>query len=497
MIREKRATLTLLMILCSVLVAFPNVEIVKAEPKTIVVPDDFASIQEAVDNAPEGGTVFVRSGSYEKRVRIRKPLSLIGENAKNTIIETPEIIYSEAIIFVDSENVTVSGFTIKNCDYAIWAPSRCKIVGNKIENAQYGIAIGGGDNIISGNNITGRYDGIRADLDDSLISGNIITGHRNIGISVSSGKNLTVYNNKISTNKVGVRLGGSGPFYVYGNNITYNEAFGIQLFGCNNSSIYENNIVGNGAGVELENYDYQSSAPGSGNFVYQNNFVNNQQQVVIDKTWNVLQWDLTEYFPDAINGTDSASWHKDKVGNYWSSYKGTDNEGDGIGDSPYIIDEENQDNYPLMAPIKIFDAGIWEWVSYNVDVVSNSSVSDFSFNPESNLVRFNVEGETGTTGFCRITIPKGLLNTGGEWTVLVGGSPVTATVNEDTDNTYLNFTYDHSTKTVEIIGTTAIPEFPSWIVLPLVITTTLLILIYKKSLPKKHQNQKKSFILGA
>jgi N-acetylneuraminic acid mutarotase len=41
-----------------------------------------------------------------------------------------------------------------------------------------------------------------------------------------------------------------------------------------------------------------------------------------------------------------------------------------------------------------------------------------------------------------------------------------------------------------------IPEFPSWIVLPLVITTTLLILIYKKRLPKKHQNQKKSFILG-
>jgi hypothetical protein len=40
-----------------------------------------------------------------------------------------------------------------------------------------------------------------------------------------------------------------------------------------------------------------------------------------------------------------------------------------------------------------------------------------------------------------------------------------------------------------------IPEFPSWTILPLLITTTLLILIYKR-LPKKHQNQKKSFILG-
>jgi len=51
---------------------------VKAEPKTIIVPDDYSTIQEAVDNAPEGSTVFVKSGKYENRVRIRKPLSLIG-----------------------------------------------------------------------------------------------------------------------------------------------------------------------------------------------------------------------------------------------------------------------------------------------------------------------------------------------------------------------------------------------------------------------------------
>jgi len=45
-------------------------------------------------------------------------------------------------------------------------------------------------------------------------------------------------------------------------------------------------------------------------------------------------------------------------------------------------------------------------------------------------------------------------------------------------------------------NTDSIPEFPSWIVLPLVITTTLLILIYKMRLPKRHQNKKKEFILG-
>jgi hypothetical protein len=44
-------------------------------------------------------------------------------------------------------------------------------------------------------------------------------------------------------------------------------------------------------------------------------------------------------------------WDNGTVGNYWANYNGTDTNNDDIGDSPYIIDANNQDNYPLMAPI--------------------------------------------------------------------------------------------------------------------------------------------------
>ena len=42
------------------------------------------------------------------------------------------------------------------------------------------------------------------------------------------------------------------------------------------------------------------------------------------------------------------TWDDGNKGNYWSDYNGTDSNGDGIGDTPYVIDVLNQDRYPLM-----------------------------------------------------------------------------------------------------------------------------------------------------
>jgi len=52
---------------------------------------------------------------------------------------------------------------------------------------------------------------------------------------------------------------------------------------------------------------------------------------------------------DSINVTEPIhTWDDGREGNYWSDYNGTDVNGDGIGDSAYVFDVQNEDRYPLM-----------------------------------------------------------------------------------------------------------------------------------------------------
>jgi nitrous oxidase accessory protein NosD len=78
---------------------------------------------------------------------------------------------------------------------------------------------------------------------------------------------------------------------------------------------------------------------------YLNNFFNNTENVEKYIT------DLQE-FPTNI-------WDNGTIGNYWSDYEGLDSDEDGIGDTPYIINENNQDNHPLMNPSAIPEFPSW------------------------------------------------------------------------------------------------------------------------------------------
>jgi parallel beta-helix repeat protein len=229
---------------------------------------------------------------------------------------------------------------------------------------------------------------------------------------------------------------------------------GVSLYGCSKNSISGNNITANGGGINLED--------SSNNTIYHNNFIGNAFQVSSDGSSNT--WD---------NGYPSG-------GNYWSDYNGTDlysgqhqnvTGSDGVGDTPYVIDANNTDDYPLMGVFSDFNVA----EGVDVQVVSNSTISDFQFNGTALL--FDVSGVNGTTGFCNVRVPTVLLN--GTLTVLVNAIQVQYNLlpSLNDNQSYLYFTYGHSTEQVTIT-----PEFPSSLIMAMFMLATLLtITIHKKT----------------
>jgi nitrous oxidase accessory protein NosD len=111
--------------------------------------------------------------------------------------------------------------------------------------------------------------------------------------------------------------------------------WGIMMTDGSCNIFYDNYVADyhDGYGVALGGYHCMAE----NNIFYRNTFVNNSKGVGYN-------WDLY----GARN-----FWDNGKEGNYWSDYNGTDVNGDGVGDTPYIINENNSDRYPLMQPIVI------------------------------------------------------------------------------------------------------------------------------------------------
>ena len=306
-----------LLILCSLLVTLPKINTTEAEPKTIVVPDDYPTIQEAIDNADEGDTIFVKKGTYVENPVVNKSVSLVGEDMDTTVIDVT------AGLKVERDNVTITGLTVYDgwTGIAVTA-NHCNISGNKVTDATIGIGLYNSEN--------------------NSIIGNIV---QSIGysaaIQLSYSNNNLLKNNYVDSCTEGIQLrAGSSNNMVTENTITNCQFVAVRLLGeyspprwynPSGNTIMRNNISNSGCGTTI----YGSNR----NIISNNNYVNNTIQFSANEDY-LLAWGYNV----SINTIKE---------NYWSDYNGTDADGDGIGDTPHILYENNMDHYPLMKPVDI------------------------------------------------------------------------------------------------------------------------------------------------
>jgi len=284
-----------------------------------------------------------------------------------------------SVALVNSYNVTVKGLQLKNNGQGVLLANSTtsQITNNNITNNQVGIELFNSTyNSLSKNNITNNYCGFLLTYSsNNTLTGNLITTKHYCGIALLYSDDNTLASNNMTDNQFSIGLIGSSHNTLIRNNITNNE-YGIDLedssndntlagntitdnryrgitlmYSSNNNTLIGNTITNTNyygiwlaySSIEnkiLSNIIMTNKEDGirveysSNNTIYHNNFINNTIQAYTTNSVNV--WD--DGYPSG--------------GNYWSNYTGVDADVDGIGDTPYIIDADNQDRYPLMTLIK-------------------------------------------------------------------------------------------------------------------------------------------------
>ncbi|MCK4734171.1 MAG: right-handed parallel beta-helix repeat-containing protein, partial [Methanophagales archaeon] len=225
--------------------------------KVIRVPEDYPTIEAAVDAARAGNTIIVGDGIYTENVKVNKSLTIksTSGNPADTIVLAAD---PDADVFsVTADYVTISGFTVggavEHTDAGIY-----------LDNASYSYI---SDNTIS-NNSFGIY--LRDSSNNSIVS-NTVSSNNYDGICLYYHNNdNNIRNNTVLNNSDGISLYGSDSNNILDNNVPNcriclahfsnnnklinNNVHGIALASSNNNSIIRNKVSSNvGFGIYLIN----------------------------------------------------------------------------------------------------------------------------------------------------------------------------------------------------------------------------------------------------
>ena len=269
---------------------------------------NYSKIQDAIDNASDGDTVFVYDDSspyYEWDILINKPINLIGENSNTTTIDSD---FKGGVIDIASDNVKISGFSIidgyKGISVYFNTGDNVIISDNHFINCSWGIEFHTKDNCyVLSNSFRGFEDtAIFADncvdctISDNIIirteSGDPITVYADIHCE-GFGENYVVTNNTLicdimGYDTTGLLVGNADNNIIEGNKFSGYDLDAIRLYSVKNNIITHNNF-NNSGGILIEDMSHS-------NKIINNNFIKNKYDAIerllcFNNLWDGNYWD--------------------------------------------------------------------------------------------------------------------------------------------------------------------------------------------------------------
>ncbi len=241
-------------------------------------PGNYTTIQDAIDNASDGDTVFVFSGLYnEGEIHIQKAIHVIGEDRNTTIVN------GWGHIFYVFDDVQICNFSIR---------------------AQYGnndcIYIVGNNNVISDNIIcTNTFSGIFIHYGKhNTIKRNDLSG-LHWAICLDGAVATDFFSNKLTDNFIGINLWPESRSNLIHDNIIIGNNIGVASGFSYLNSIYHNNISENIEGIVL--------LEGGLTLITMNNICNNSNAASFKECgttkWKENYWGEALFKPKRIDGT--------------------------------------------------------------------------------------------------------------------------------------------------------------------------------------------------
>ncbi len=264
-------------------------------------PGNYTRIQNAIDTASDGDTVFVYAGMYHENITVYHAITVIGENRDTTIIDGDE---TNNVVTIVGNGIVFSGFTVQNSTLAEGAGIQVDAYGGSVEISEVhvtdnsvGIFLGSGtgiqlhDSIIDNNTETGVYvhcsqsdiqDNFIMDngyfgimllgekINDTHITNNLIGNHRQ-GIWVSDmfdTSRIQITDNIImNSSQYGITMEATDS-KILGNRLD-NNSIALYLMGGQRNDIRDNTFCFNHQGVVC--------IDGGNHRIHRNNFLQNQE----------------------------------------------------------------------------------------------------------------------------------------------------------------------------------------------------------------------------